>query len=125
MIMHTFYTLILYDSLLSHHTAAEPPCKIDIEENHTAVFVSWTEPVTGATPTLYKIFFERSGGVMDNQYAQNNSTRYVTAPIIVNSKSSETIYNITVFTLSAMLPSRPSLTFKSKAQTTCVFSVLT
>ena len=89
----------------SHPAAAEPPSNIRFKRdppNATEITVTWTEPTTGANAVGYFILY-KADDVELPQFV--NSTNPMTTIII---DPTRLVYVITVITLSAMLPSKPS-----------------
>lgn len=88
-----------------HPAAAEPPSDISAirdPPNGSNITITWSEPTTGATPTGYFIHYQ-VGGDQGNMTVDSNTTM---AEITL--KSTELVYCVTMVTLSAITPSKPS-----------------
>ena len=88
-----------------HFTDAVPPSNIFATQATPTTLdinVVWTEPTTGATPTGYIIYYQ--GDNDEGSVIVNNGTT-TTAVVRVTANPAKLVYNITMLTLSAMLPS--------------------
>ena len=106
----TFYLVLFF----CPSSAADPPSDITATRDPptaTSITVSWSVPSTGATPTGYIIHYQADG---DAGSMTINSGATTTAVIAV--LSTELVYDITMQTLSTMLPSAWSSTITSGSE---------
>ena len=94
--------------IFSITAAAETPSNITVNRvtpTATSITVSWSVPSTGAIPTGYIVHYLASGD-KGSTIINSGTTTMVTITVL----STELVYEITLQTLSDMLPSAKSMT---------------
>lgn len=80
--------------------AADPPTGLNVEPvSHTSIRVSWTAPISVATVTGYRIYYQAGGvwGSVSVDAGMTNTT--------LRNLQDDLTYNITIVALSMHLPS--------------------
>ena len=85
-------------------TGANSPTNLTASQvNSTSIRVSWTAPVSGATVTGYRIFYQTTGKQKIVELGAS-TTEYMIASTVINNT-----YIITLVALSEYLPSTPEI----------------
>lgn len=113
--LHLFSTVIVIVCRPFHPTAPEPPCDISVDRkppNADKITITWSEPNTGAPPTGYMIIIWPVDEPKDVRHIEVEGGNATT--IMISVDPTKLKYGIIIITLSATLPSKPSLIVYSK-----------